>query len=51
MLQYVSQWFLREAANATLVNYHHRLPLSAVWGSGTLSSSDEQRFGIQQSTL
>ena len=34
MLQYVSRWFLREetlkAANAVLVNYHHRLPLSAV---------------------
>jgi len=55
MLQYVSRWFLREetlkAANAVLVNYHHRLPLSAVWGSGTLSSSDGQRFGIQQSSL
>lgn len=55
MLQYLSQWFLREetlkAANAVLVNYHHRLPLSRVWGSGTLSSSDGQRFGIQQSSL
>jgi hypothetical protein len=55
MLQYVSRWFLCEetlkAANAVLVNYHHRLLLSAVWGSGTLSSSDGQRFGIQQSSL
>jgi len=55
MLQYVSQWFLRDetlkAANAVLVNYHHGLPLSAVWGSGSLSSSDGQRFGIQQSSL
>jgi len=55
MLQYVSRWFLREetlkAANATLVNCHHRLPLSKVWGSGTSSSSDGQRFGIQESSL
>lgn len=54
-LQYVSQWFLREetlkAANAVLVNFHHRLPLSAVWGVGTLSSSDGQRFGVQHSSL
>lgn len=36
MLRHVSQWFLREetirAANAALVDYHHGLPLSAVWG-------------------
>ena len=55
MLQYVSQWFLRDetlkAANAVLVNYHHCLPLSAVWGSGSLSSSDGQRFGICQGSL
>jgi TnpA family transposase len=28
------------------VNYHHTLPLSQTWGSGTLSSSDGQRFPI-----
>ena len=54
-LQHVSQWFLREdtlkAANAALVNYHHRLGLSSVWGDGTVSSSDGQRFGIQASSL
>ena len=38
MLQHVTQWFLREetlkAANAALVDYHHRLGLSAVWVMG-----------------
>ena len=54
MLQEMSQWCLREetlkAANARLVNFHHRLPLSAVWGDGTVSSSDGQRFGLQASS-
>lgn len=29
-----------------MVNYHHQLPLSQVWGSGILSSSDGQRFPV-----
>ena len=55
MLQEMSQWCLREdtlkAANALLVNFHHSLPLSAVWGDGVISSSDGQRFGLQASSL
>jgi len=55
MLQTMSQWCLREetlqAANALLVNFHHHIPLSAVWGDGTVSSSDGQRFGLQASSL
>ena len=55
MLQDMSQGCLREdtlnAANTILVNFHHRLPLSAVWGDGTVSSSDGQRFGLQASSL
>jgi hypothetical protein len=47
-LAWTSQWYLREetlrAANTALVNYHHRLPLARLWGGGTLSSSDGQRF-------
>ena len=39
------------AANTILVNYHHQLPLSAVWGDGTVSSSDGQRFGLQANSL
>jgi TnpA family transposase len=54
-LQEMSQWCLREdtlkAANAILVNFHHQLPLSTVWGDGTVSSSDGQRFGLQASSL
>jgi hypothetical protein len=55
MLQEMSHWCLHEealkTANALLVNFHHRLPLSAVWGDGTHSSSDGQRFGLQASSL
>ncbi|MGI8695603.1 MAG: Tn3 family transposase [Mycobacteriales bacterium] len=34
---------MREA-NARLVNAHHQHPLARLWGGGTLSSSDGQRF-------
>ena len=55
MLHHVTRFFLTDAtvkaANATLVNFHHQLPLSAVWGSGDSSSSDGQRFGLQASSL
>ena len=54
-LHHTSQWFLREetlkAANATLINYHHGLKLTSVWGSGQTSSSDGQRFGVQASSF
>ncbi len=47
-LAWTSQWYLREQtlreANTVLVNRHHREPLAALWGGGTLSSSDGQRF-------
>jgi TnpA family transposase len=52
MLRHVSQWCLRpetlKAANRVLVDFHHRLPISAVWGTGLRSSSDGQRFGVQE---
>jgi TnpA family transposase len=52
MLRHVSQWCLRaetlKAANRVLVDFHHRLTISAVWGSGIRSSSDGQRFGLQE---
>jgi TnpA family transposase len=54
-LQDTSRWFLREAtlkpANTILVDYHHRLPISRVWGDGSRSSSDGQRFGIERDSL
>ncbi len=49
-LVYTSNWHLTEtnlkAANTALVNYHHRLPSSLQWGSGTVSSSDGQRLPL-----
>jgi Domain of unknown function (DUF4158)/Tn3 transposase DDE domain len=35
------------AASATLVDYHHGLPLAQEWGAGRLSSSDGQRFAAR----
>jgi hypothetical protein len=44
MLRHVSQWCLRpktlKAANRVSVDFHHRLPISAVWRTGIRSSSD-----------
>lgn len=55
MLRHVKDSFVREetltAASASIVNQHHQLPLSAVHGSGTISSSDAQRFRIRASSL
>lgn len=54
-LQEMSQWCVREetlkAANTLLVDYLRSVPLSAVWGDGTVSSSDGQRFNLQASSL
>ena len=54
-LRHVLHYFIREetlkAANAQIVNQHHKLPLSSVYGSGNISSSDAQRFGIRASSL
>ena len=54
-LQDINRWFLREAtlkaANTILVDHHHRLPLSRVWGDGTRSSSDGQRFKVERDGL
>lgn len=47
-LAWTQEWYVREEtlreANLRLVNYHQQLPLSALFGGGTLSSSDGQRF-------
>jgi TnpA family transposase len=54
-LQDTSRWFLREAtlkaANTILVDHHHGLPLSRVWGDGSRSSSDGQRFAVERKGL
>lgn len=55
MLRHILQYYIREEtlidASAEIVNQHHELPLSAVHGSGTLSSSDAQRFKIRADSL
>ncbi|WP_152872003.1 Tn3 family transposase [Deinococcus terrestris] len=47
-LMYLSDWFIRPdsyaAGLAELVNFQSKLPLAALWGDGTTSSSDGQRF-------
>jgi TnpA family transposase len=53
-LAWCTTWYLREetlkAAFTVLVNYHYHLPLSQLWGSGILSSSDGQRFPVSGKT-
>ncbi len=48
MLRHVLQYYIREEtikiASAEIVNQHHQLPFSEIQGSGSLSSSDGQRF-------
>jgi len=55
VLAWTAEWYFRaetlEAANAAIVNYHHRLPLTQVFGTGTLSSSDGQRFPVKGKSL
>ena len=54
-LQDTSRWFLRDttikAANTILVDHHHGLPLSIIWGDGGRSSSDGQRFAVERDSL
>src|SRR3954468_15250203 len=40
-----------KAANTVLVNHHHKLALSRVWGDGSRSSSDGQRFAVERDSL
>lgn len=53
-LAWHTTWYLREetlkTAFSELVNFHNRLPLAQVWGGGTLSSSDGQRFPVSVKT-
>ncbi|MDH5561956.1 MAG: Tn3 family transposase, partial [Deltaproteobacteria bacterium] len=55
MLRHVLHFFIRKetltAANAQIVNRHHQLPLSAIHGTGNISSSDAQRFPLRASSL
>ncbi len=55
VLAWTAEWYFRgetlEAANAAIVNYHHRLPMTRAFGTGTLSSSDGQRFPVKGRSL
>jgi TnpA family transposase len=49
-LAWCTNWYVRDetlkAATMRLVNFQYRQPLSRFWGTGTLSSSDGQRFPV-----
>lgn len=53
-LAWHTTWYLREetlkSAFSELVNFHYQLPLAQIWGGGTLSSSDGQRFPVAVKT-
>lgn len=55
VLAWTAEWYFREetleAANAAIVNYHHRLPMTQAFGTGTLSSSDGQKFPVKGKSL
>ena len=49
-LAWCTNWYVRDetlkAATTRLVNFQYHQPLSRFWGTGTLSSSDGQRFPV-----
>ena len=55
MLAGASRGFLHpgalKASQTILINYHHGMEASRVWGQGRTSSSDGQRFGIQGNSM
>ncbi|MGH3565747.1 MAG: Tn3 family transposase [Pseudonocardia sp.] len=54
-LSWTAEWYVREetlrSANLAIINYHAKLPLAPVFGTGTLSSSDGQRFPVRGKSL
>ncbi|MGH2669931.1 MAG: Tn3 family transposase, partial [bacterium] len=55
-LDWYTEYYLRDeaslrAANAAIVNAHHRHPLAQAWGGGTLSSSDGLRLPMRGKSL
>jgi hypothetical protein len=51
VLAWTAEWYVREEtlreANTAIVNHHHSLELAKVFGGGTMSSSDGQRFPVR----
>jgi TnpA family transposase len=55
VLAWTQEWYVREEtlreANTAIVNHHHQLELAGVFGGGTMSSSDGQRFPVRGKSL
>jgi TnpA family transposase len=55
MLRHTLKSYVREEtlknANAEIVNRHHKLPISSIYGEGEISSSDAQRFRLRADSL
>jgi len=55
ILAWTAEWYVREetlrAANLAIIGYHQKLPLTPIFGGGTLSSSDGQRFPTKGKSL
>lgn len=55
VLAWTQEWYVREEtlrqANTVIVNHHHQLELAGVFGGGTMSSSDGQRFPVRGKSL
>ena len=55
VLAWTMEWYMREEtlreANTVVVNHHYGLELSKVFGGGTMSSSDGQRFPVRGKSL
>jgi hypothetical protein len=55
VLAWTQEWYVREEtlreANTVIVNHHHRLAFAKIFGGGTMSSSDGQRFPTRGKSL
>ncbi|MGH3601548.1 MAG: Tn3 family transposase, partial [Pseudonocardiaceae bacterium] len=55
VLAWTMEWYVREEtlreANTCIVNHHYGLELAGVFGGGTMSSSDGQRFPVRGKSL
>jgi len=55
ILAWTAEWYVREetlhAANLAIIGHHQRMALAPIFGTGTLSSSDGQRFPVRGKSL
>ncbi|MCA2230274.1 Tn3 family transposase [Nonomuraea aurantiaca] len=55
VLAWTMEWYVREEtlreANTVIVDHHYQLGLAKVFGGGTMSSSDGQRFPVRGKTV